>query len=157
MLSTPTILHRVKWPLLAVALALGAYGIMASGGKLLAENAAGEELRNHTTVGETLPSGCPTVTVSLQARQNAFTVTYREPSTTATGDPLTNLSHTTVYLGTSNGQTQAIRIWTKDPRGGGTVTIRNVVPPAPEVRLCVTATNLAQQEGLSTPPAQRKL
>jgi hypothetical protein len=150
MLSSPTTLHLVRWPLLAVALTLGACGSMDPGAKHLATNALGEKLRSKTTVGAILPAGCPTVTVSLPTGQNGLIVTYSEPSTNATGSPLTNLLFTTIYIGASNGQTQAIRIWTNDPRGGATVTIRNIVPPAPEVRLCVTATNVAGQE---SPPA----
>jgi hypothetical protein len=150
----PTTVH-LRWPILAVALALGACGIMDSGVKLHATNALGQELRNRTTLGATLPAGCSTVTASLPAGQkNGFTITYLEPSTNATGSPLNNLLLTSIYIGTAKGQTQVIRIWTNDPRGGGTVTIRDVVPPAPEFRLCVTATNLAGQESPPAPPTQ---
>jgi len=153
--TSPTTLH-IGWPILAVAVTLGACGSMDPGSKVLATNALGEKLRSKTTVGATLPAGCPTITASVPAGQNGVTVTYREPSTNATGSPLTNLLLTSIYLGAPNGQTHAIRILTNDPRGGATVTVRNVLPPAPEVRLCVTATNLAGQESPSAPPTQPK-
>ena len=145
--------HFATWLLLAAGMALTA---CETGQLLLEKNAQGDELRKETTIGVTLPAGCPTVTVSLPAGQNGLTVTYREPSTNGTGSPLTNLLYTTIYIGMPNGQTQAIRIWTNDPRGGATVTIRNVVPPAPEVRLCVTATNWARQESPPAPPIPPK-
>lgn len=154
--SSPTTFPLVTWPLLVVALTLGACGSLDPGRKYLVTNALGEKLRNKTTVWATLPAGCPTVTLSLPAGQQGLTVTYREPSTNATGSPLTNLLLTSLYLGAPNGQAQAIRIWANDPRGGATVTIRNIVPPAPEVKLCITATNLAGQESPPSPPTQPK-
>jgi hypothetical protein len=156
MLSLPTTLHLVGWPLLVVPLTLGACRNIDSGVKLHATDALGHDLRNRTTVGVTLPAGCSTVAASLPAGKNGFTLTYLEPSTNATGSPLTNLLLTSIYIGTPNGQSQVTRIWTNDSRGGGTVTIQNVVPPAPEFRLCVTATNLAGQESPPAPPTQPK-
>ena len=153
--TCPTTLHR-GWPLFAVTLTLVGCGSMDPGGKVLATSASGEKLRSKTTVGATLPAGCPAVTASVPAGQNGLTITYREPSTNATGSPLTNLLLTSIYIGVPNGQTHAIRIWTNDPRGGAIVTVRNVLPSAPEVRLCVTATNLAGQESPPAPPAQPK-
>ena len=156
MVSSSITIHLIRGSLITVVLALGACGSMDSGVKLLATNALGQELRNKTTVGATLPAGCSTVTASLPAGKTGFTLTYLEPSTNATGSPLTNLLLTSIYIGTANSQTQVTRIWTNDPRGGGTITIHNVVPPAPEVRICITATNLAGQESLPAQPTQPK-
>jgi hypothetical protein len=70
MLSPATTFHLVGWPLLVVPLTLGASGSMDSGVKLHATDALGQELRNRTTLGATLPAGCSTVTASLPAGKN---------------------------------------------------------------------------------------
>ncbi|MEO5956034.1 MAG: hypothetical protein ABIR36_10145 [Nitrospiraceae bacterium] len=154
MQTSPTTVHLIQWPLLAMALALAACGVLNPGVKYLATNGTGEKLQTKTTVGAEVPAACTTTTVSVPVGPNGFTVTYREPSTNVTGAPLTNLLLTSIYLSSPKGQTQVIRTWAKDPRGGGTVTIRNIVPPDPEVRVCVTATNIAGQE---SPPVSQPL
>ena len=152
MQTFPITAPLMTWPLLALTVALAACGSIDPGTTYLATNRTGEKLRTKTIVGATVPAGCPTTPASLPTGPNGFTITYREPSTNATGSPLTNLLLTSIYLSSPKGQTQVIRIWTNDPRGGGTVIIRNIIPPAPELRVCVTATNIAGQE--SSPVSQ---
>lgn len=156
MQASPIIVHLIKWPLLTMALSLAACGSIGPGVTYLATNGTGEILRTKTTVGVTVPAGCPTTPASLPTGPNGFTITYREPTTNATGSPLTNLLLTSIYLSSPKGQTQVIRIWTNDPRGGGTVTIRNIIPPVPELRVCVTATNIAGQESAPVSQPQPK-
>lgn len=156
MQASPTIVQRMTWPLLAMALALAACGVLAPGVKYQATNEAGENLQTKTTVAAEVPAACTTASVPIPVGPNGFTVTYREPSTNVTGAPLTNLLLTSIYLNAPKGQTQVIRVWAKDPRGGGTVTVRNIVPPAPEVRVCVTATNMAGQESPPITKSQTK-
>lgn len=156
MQASPTIVHLIKWPLLTMALSLAACGSISPVVTYLATNGTGEILRTRTTVGATAPAGCPTTTVSIPTSPNGLTVSYREPATNATGSPLTNLLLTSVYLSSPTGQTQVIRIWTNNPRGGGTVTIRNIIPAAPQVRICVTATNIAGQESAPVSQPQPK-
>ena len=146
MQPSPTIVHLIKWPLLTVALSLAACGSIGPGVTYLATNGNGEKLRTKTTVGAEVPAACTTTTVSVPVGPSGFTVTYHEPSANAAGSPLTNLLLTSIYLDSPKGQTQVIQVWAKDPRGGGTVTIRNIIPPAPGIRICVTATNITGQE-----------
>ncbi|MDP1768480.1 MAG: hypothetical protein Q8L74_06705 [Nitrospirota bacterium] len=156
MQPSPTIVHLIKWPLLTVALSLAACGSISPGVTYLATNGTGEKLRTKTTVGTTAPDGCPTTTVSVPTSPNGLTVSYREPSTNAVGTLLTNLLLTSVYISSPHSQTQVIRIWTNDPRGGGTVTIRNIIPAAPQVSICVTSTNIAGHESAPVSQPQPK-
>ena len=110
----------------------------------------GDELRNATTPAATLPAGCSTLTISIPAGKKDVTISYQEPTADQTGSPLTNLSHTTIYLGAANSQGQSIRIQAADPRGGAYIKIHHVVPPAQEFRLCATATNRAGKESIPT-------
>lgn len=146
MQASPTIVHLIKWPLLTMALSLAACGSIGPGATYLATNGTGENLQTKTTIAAEVPAACTTASVPVPVSPKGFTVTYREPSSNVTGAPLTNLLLTSIYLNVPKGQTQVIRVWAKDPRGGGIVTVRNIVPSAPQVRICVTATNLAGQE-----------
>lgn len=146
-------IHSATCLLLAVTLALTA---CETGQMLLEKNAQDDELRKETTVGVPLPPGCPTLTTSLPAGQSGLTVSYLEPTTSQTGDPLANLAYTTIYLSWPKAQTKAIRIWTNDAHGGTLVTISDIPVPSQELGLCVTATNWARQESLPTQPTQPK-
>ena len=146
-------IHAATCILLAATMALTA---CETGQMLLEKNAQGAELRKETTVGVPLPPGCPTLTTSLPAGQFGLTVSYQEPTTSQTGDPLANLAYTTIYLSWPKAQTKAIRIWTNDAHGGALVTIRDIPVPAQELGLCVTATNWTRQESPPTPPTQPK-
>ena len=156
MQASPTIVHLIKWPLFTMAASLVACGSIGPGVTYLATNGTGEKLRTKTIIGATVPTGCPTTPASLPTGPNGFTITYREPSTNATGSPLTNLLLTSIYISSPKVQTQVIRIWANDPRGGETVTIRNIIPAAPQVRICVTATNIAGQESAPVSQPQPK-
>lgn len=117
-----------------------------TGPEVLEKSAQDEELRKETTVGVPLPSGCPTMTVTLSPGKTSMTVSYHEPTTDSKGAPLKDLAYTTLYVSSSKGPVQAIRVWTNDSQGGALVTIQDVVAPAQEVGLCVTATNWARKE-----------
>lgn len=156
MRTSPTTVHLMKWPLLAMALSMAACGVLAPGVQYLATNGTGENLQTKTTTAAEVPAACTTASVPIPVGPKGFSVTYREPSTNVTGAPLTDLLLTSIYLNVPKGQTQVIRVWAKDPRGGGTVTVRNIAPSAPEVRVCVTATNLAGQESHTATPSQPK-
>ena len=156
MQTSPTIVHLLKWPPLTMALLLAACGSIGPGITYLATNGTGKILRTETTVGITAPDGCPTTTVSVPTSPNGLTISYREPSANVAGTLLRNLLLTSVYISSPHSQTQVIRIWTNDPRGGGAVTIRNIIPAAPQVRICVTATNIAGYESAPVSQPQPK-
>lgn len=123
-----------------------------TGQRLLEKNAQSDELRNETTDGVALPPGCPTHTISLPTGQTHLTVSYQEPTVDEKNIPLKDLAYTTIYVSASHSTTQAIRVWTRDSRGGARVTIHKVPAPAQELELCVTATNWARQESVPAPP-----
>lgn len=137
------------WLLLLAGFAFAACGTIV-GPRVLVNDAQGDELRKETYPDVTLPPGCATSTTSIPAGKKSVTVSYQEPMTDHTGPPL-QLLFTTIYLSLPGGQqSRAIRVWTNYARGGAMVTIKNVVPPAQEFALCVTATNWAWKE---SPPA----
>ena len=146
MQASSTIFRRMTRPLLAMALALAACSALTPGIQYPATNGAGESLQTKTTVAVEAPAACTTSSAPVPVGPKGVTITYREPITNVKGAPLTNLLLTSIYLNAPKGQTQVIRVWAKDPKGGGTVIVRNIVPSSPEVRVCVTATNLAGQE-----------
>jgi hypothetical protein len=122
-----------------------------TGRALLEKNAQSEELRNETTVGAPLPPGCATHTRAPSAEQAHLTVSYQEPTVDENNVSLKDLAYTTIYVSALHSAAQAIRIWTNNPQGGAPVRIHNVPAPAQELRLCVTATNLAGQESEPAP------
>jgi hypothetical protein len=115
------------------------------------KDAQSEELRKETLMGVPLPPGCPTHTRHLPAGQTHLTVSYREPTDDEKDVSLKELAYTTIYVSAPHKTTQAIRVWTNDPKGGAHVTIRKVPATAQEVGLCVTATNWARQESKPAP------
>ena len=134
-----------RWLLLFAGLSLAA---CATGGpKGLLKDAQGDELRKETTLGVTLPPGCPQITTSMPAENKKLTVSYQEPTLDHGG---VFLAFTTIYLSSPGGHAEAIRVWTNDARGGAIVTINNIAVPAQEFALCATATNWAGQE---SPPS----
>jgi hypothetical protein len=120
---------------------------------VLQKNAQGDELQKETTIGVTLPPGCPKATTFSPLGKRALTVSYREPTAYENGAPLKDLAFTTIYLTSPESPTQAIRVWTNDSHGGAMVTINNVVPPDDKFGICVTASNWARME--SSPATQQ--
>lgn len=145
--------HFATWLLLAAGVALTA---CETERLLLEKNAQGDELRKETTVGVPLPPGCQTHTTSLPPGKANVTVSYQEPTTNQNGVPLKDLAYTTIYLSSSKGAAQAIRVWTNNSHGGALVTIHNVPAPSPEFGICVTATNWAGKESGPALPTQPK-
>jgi len=130
---------------------LAALGLLTAGCQVLDTNviektAASQELRKETTVDPVLPSGCPTVTMSIPEGRTTMVVSYREPTLDQNGAPLTTLAYTTVYVSGAQSKTAAFRIWTNDARGGALVTIRDIPVQEREAGVCVTATNWGQKE-----------
>ncbi len=146
--------HFATCLLLAAGMALTACETVSP--KVLEKNALSSELRNETTVGVPLPTGCPTLTTSLPPEKTTVTVSYQEPTTSQNGAPLTELAYTTLYLSWPKAQTKAIRMWTNDAHGGALVTIRDIPVPAQELGLCVTATNWGRKESGPAPLTQAK-
>ncbi|MCC6141901.1 MAG: hypothetical protein IT389_14940 [Nitrospira sp.] len=120
---------------------------------LLQKSAQEQDLRNETTVGAHLPSGCPTQTASFPAGQPTFTISYQEPAVDQKGAPLTDLAFTTIYISAAETPATAIRVWTNDAHGGASVTVNDIHLPARNIGLCVTATNWSRKE---SGPAQLK-
>ena len=139
--------------LLTATMALAGCG---TGQALLGKNAQSDELRKETTVGVPLPPGCPTHTRALPAGQTHLTVSYQEPTVDEHNVLLKDLAYTTIYVSAPHRTAQAIRVWTDNPQGGAPVTVLNVLAPAQEVGLCVTATNWARQESGPAPPTPPK-
>ena len=139
--------------LLTATMALAGCG---TGQALLGKNAQSDELRKETTVGVPLPPGCPTHTRALPAGQTHLTVSYQEPTVDEHNVLLKDLAYTTIYVSAPHRTAQAIRVWTDNPQGGAPVTVLNVLAPAQEVGLCVTATNWARQESEPAPPTPPK-
>ena len=150
--------HFATGILLATTMALTACetGQTLLGQMLLEKDAQDDELRKETTTGVSLPPGCPTHTVSLQAGRTHFTVSYQEPTTDQNNVPLKDLAYTTIYLSSPKSTAQAIRVWTNDSHGGALVTIHNILAPAQELGVCVTATNFDRKESGPAPPTQPK-
>jgi len=134
-----------RWPLLAAGLLLVACENKPT---LIERTVQSDELRHATSLGATLPAGCSALTASIPAEKKDVTISYQEPTADQTGSPLTDLSHTTIYLAAPNSQGQSIRIQAADPHGGARITIHHVVPPAPAFRICATATNRAGKESV---------
>lgn len=113
---------------------------------VLVKNASSEELKKETTLDPVLPSGCPTLTMSLPEGKQKMIVSYREPTQDQNGMALTTLAYTTIYVTGPQAKTTAFRIWTNDPHGGAQVTIRDIPVSDREAGVCVTATNWARKE-----------
>jgi hypothetical protein len=139
--------------LLTATMALAGCG---TGQALLGKNAQSDDFRKETTVGVPLPPGCPTHTRALPAGQTHLTVSYQEPNVDEDNVPLKDLAYTTIYVSAPHSSAQAIRVWTNDPHGGAHITIHNVLAPAQEVGLCVTATDWARNESVPAPPTPPK-
>ena len=152
MRTSQTTFHLAKWPILAVALMLGACETMdvGAGSKRLDKNALSEELKKETYTGVSIPPDCSTLTTSLPPGKASVTVSYQEPTTNQKGIRLTELAYTTIYTSSSDGQTQAIHIWTNDAHGGAFVTVHNIPVTTQKLGFCVTATNWSRKE---SPPA----
>ncbi len=138
----------VRWVLCATGLLLAA---CSTGPRLIEKDAQSDEIRKATTLSATLPAGCPTLRATIPAGNKDVTVSYDEPTTIESGIPLTDLAYTTVYLSTSDGRVQSIKILTVNPRGGAHVKLTHVVTPAGEFGLCATATNRYSKESSPTP------
>ena len=114
--------------------------------KTLVKNALSEELRKETTLVPALPSGCPTLTMSLPEGKQKIIVSYHEPTQDQNGIALTTLAFTTIYLTGPESKPTAFRIWTNDAHGGAQVTIRDIPVSDREAGVCVTATNWGGKE-----------
>lgn len=119
-----------------------------SSSKIVERSAQSEDLRKETMVGVALPAGCPTITTPPQSGKSVITVSYLEPTTDHKGNRLGALAYTTIYVSSPDAQAIAIRVYTKDARGGASVTVRDIPIPTPgqEVGICVTATDWANNE-----------
>jgi len=124
----------------------------------LQKSAQSEELKKETTPEvKKVPSGCPTLRVTLPAEKKSATVCYDEPKTNADGTLLKDLAFTTLYFESPKGQTRAIRVWTNDAHGGAHVTITDIPIASQDVGACVTATDWAgneSQPGTNAPNAE---
>jgi len=129
-----------------LALGLLSAGCQTLDSNVIEKNVSSEELRKETTLDPVLPSGCPSVTMSLPEGRNKMAVSYREPTQDQNGVPLTTLAFTTLYVSSAPSKTAAFRIWTNDARGGALVTVRDVPVADREAGICVTATNWARKE-----------
>lgn len=87
-----------------------------------------------------LPSGAPAAT--CDATQCTFEVSYVEPSTYADGSPMTTLTETTIYYGTTL-LTQTKKVPASRPAGGGTITTTISLP------LAVGMTKMTAQAAVS--------
>ncbi|MDF0644387.1 MAG: hypothetical protein P0111_10170 [Nitrospira sp.] len=137
-----------------VTLALLSAACETLNSETLVKDALSEELRKETTLDSVLPSGCPTLTMSLPEGKQRVIVSYREPSQDEHGIALTTLAFTTIYLTGPQSKTTAFRIWTNDARGGAQVTVNDIPVSDREVGVCVTATNWGRKEsspGTATP------
>jgi len=93
-----------------------------------------------------------TVTVS----GTEITSTYTEPSTNSDNPPtpLTDLSHTTIYIQPENGDGFTVTVPATSPTGGGTITEKIIVPVGPNaetnVDVWMTASDLTGNESVDS-------
>ena len=87
---------------------------------------------------------------TVKASKPFVTVSYVEPSTNAKGQPLTNLSKTTIYHDLGGGLVKYKDIPATNPQGGGTIKEKILFTLSSEETIqaiiCVTATNTNGQE-----------
>ena len=87
---------------------------------------------------------------TVSAAKPSLTVTYSEPSTRGNGQPLNNLSHTTIYVGTGINLTKMKEVAATSPSGGGNISEVVHFPitqkQGMEVRICITATDAEGHE-----------
>lgn len=109
--------------------------------------------------GSALLGGCSTVPTQTGPRCSAtvqktvthpnttFHVQYVEPNIQANGEPISTLSHTTIFIDTGSGSREYAKRTASSPKGGKTVDQEITVPLSPgqsaTVKVCVTATNAA--------------
>jgi hypothetical protein len=129
-----------------VALGLLSAGCETLDSRVLDKSASSDDLKKETTLDPALPSGCPSLTMSIPEGKNKMSVSYREPTHDQNGAPLTTLAFTTVYVSGAQSKPTAFRIWTNDAHGGALVTVREIPVPDRETGICVTATNWARKE-----------
>ena len=119
--------------------------------KTIAMNDQGNDLRKEILMGVSLPPRCPMISGVIPAEKASFSVEYNEPSVNIDGSPLSDLAYTTVYLVSSDGITDAIRVFANDPHGGILVTIRDI-PVRSETKVCITATDTHRNESVPANP-----
>ncbi len=85
------------------------------------------------------------VNTTVSAVKSSLTVKYSEPTTRGNGKSLTNLSHTTIYVGTGSKLTKMKEVPASSPTGGGRISevLRFPISGAQEIKvnICVTATD----------------
>ena len=83
--------------------------------------------------------------VTISAAKPSLTVNYTEPTTRGSGQPLKNLSHTTIYLDTGSSLNKMKEVPATSPTGGGNISEVLSFPITQEqpisVSICVTATD----------------
>jgi hypothetical protein len=88
--------------------------------------------------------------VMVPSQKSVVAISYEEPTTTADGQPLTNLAKTTIYYDLGKGLVKYKEIVASDSNGGGKVTEKINLPEKNEesvnVTICVTATNTHGRE-----------
>lgn len=89
------------------------------------------------------------------------TVTYQEPTTSADGAPLSDLSHTTIYHNFGGPKVEAARVPATAPTGGGTIT-QTITIPVPESReadieIWATATDISGNESTESVRVSKRI
>lgn len=135
-------MHVANWLLFVGGIAVAACDTAPG----IIKSAQSDEVRKETMVGVELPPDCLKIAETFPAGQATFDLHYREPATTQDGKVMDNLAYTTIYLRSSNGQTKAIRIPSKDSHGGASLTVRDIPVSSSEIVLCITATNYYGKE-----------
>jgi len=93
-----------------------------------------------------------TVTVS----GTEITSTYNEPTVNSDNPPtpLTDLSHTTIYIQPENGDGFTVTVPATSPTGGGTIIEKTIVPVGPNaetnVDVWITASDLTGNESIDS-------
>ena len=112
----------------------------------------------------------PSVRTTLTANNASITLSYTEPKVNAMGEPLTNLSKTTIYYNLGAGFVKAKEKTATSPQGGGKIVESIQIPVQSkqpvEATICVVAINTkglasfkiakARVSTLRTPPVSPK-
>lgn len=99
---------------------------------------------------------CPdSIQAKVSAAQPTVHVSYREPSFTVKGNPITSLAKTSIYYDLGNGRTLAKEVPATRPSGGGelseaiTIPVKSKDPQS--VKICITATDRDGNESTMPP------
>ena len=99
---------------------------------------------------------CPgSVQTKVSAAKQSVKVSYTEPTVTAGGNKLSELTKTTIYYDLGDGRRQAKAVPATKPTGGGqiseTISVPIDTPGEQVVRICVTATDRHGNESAMVP------